>query len=187
MQHGTPWRQPASERFIGTSGGFAGYAQMMTLLAEATKKAGLVWIIPEGGARAQPVWHHWQDGAAYVLGEGGEQPLRGLADAQRATVTVPAKTTGGRIVTWVATVTRVAPGSEEWDKVIAELFTKRLNAPDGRQAPERWARESILLRLDPTGATLDLPDGSGAAPRPPSPATTSGPLPFVLGRRRDRH
>ena len=159
---------------------------MMTLVAEATKKAGLVWIKPDGAERAQPIWHHWQDGAAYVLGEGGEQPLRGLGDAQRAAVTVPAKTTGGRIVTWVASVSRVASGTEEWDKVVAELFTKRLNAPDGRQAPERWARESVLLRLDPTGETLDLTDESGAAPRVPSPATTSGPLPFVLGRRRDK-
>jgi hypothetical protein len=155
----------------------------MTLLAEATRKAGLVWISVDGTERMRPVWHHWQDEAAYVLGEGGEQPLRGLSDAPRVTVTVPAKSTGGRVLTWVATVTRVAPGSEEWDKVVAELFTKRLNAPDGRQAPERWARESVLLRLDPTGETLDLPDGSGAAPPPPSPATTSGPLPFMLGRR----
>ena len=156
----------------------------MTLLAEATKKAGLVWITPDNAERAHPVWQHWQDGAAYVLGEGGEQPLRGLAEVQRATVTVPAKSNGGRVVTWVATVTRVAPGGEEWDKVVAELFTKRLNAPDGRQAPERWARESVLLRLDPTGETLDLPDSSHAAPPPASPATTSGPLPFMLGRRR---
>lgn len=159
---------------------------MMTLIAEATAKAGLVWITPANTSHAQPIWHHWQDGAAYVLGEGGEQPLRGLADTQGAAVTVPAKTTGGRIVTWVATVTRVAPGSEEWDKVIPELFTKRLNAPDGRAAPERWARESILLRLDPTGETQELPDESGAAPPDPSPAITSGPLPFVLGRRRDK-
>jgi hypothetical protein len=156
----------------------------MTLLAEATGKAGLVWITPDGAARAHPVWHHWQDGAAYVLGEGGEQPLRGLAGVLRATVTVPAKSTGGRVLTWMASVTTVPPGSEEWTKVIAELFPKRLNVPDGRQAPERWARESTLLRLDPTGETLDLPDESGAAPPPPSPATTSGPLPFVLGRRR---
>lgn len=159
---------------------------MMTLVAEATKKAGLVWITPDGADRAQPVWHHWQDGAVYVLGEGGEQPLLGLADARRATVTVPAKSTGSRVVTWVAIVTRVAPGTEEWDNVIRELLAKRLNAPDGQAAPERWARESVLLRLDPTGELVDLPDDAGAAPPPDSPATTSGPLPFVLGRRRGK-
>lgn len=159
---------------------------MMTLVAEATQKAGLVWITPEGAARAHAIWHHWQDGAAYVLGEGGEQPLRGLPGALRATVTVPAKSTGGRVVTWVATVTTVAPGSEEWNEVVAELFPKRLNVPDGRQAPERWARESTLVRLDPTGEILELPNDSGAAPPPPTRATTSGPLPFVLGRRRNR-
>jgi hypothetical protein len=156
----------------------------MTLLAEAMKKAGLVWITPDGGSRAEPVWHHWQDGNVYVLGEGGEQPLRGLADVNRAAVTVRAKTTGGRIVTWAATVTRVAPGTQEWDRVIPELHAKRLNAPDGRLAPERWARESTLLRLEPTGELLELTDGSGAAPPIPSPSLTSGPLPFMLGRRR---
>jgi hypothetical protein len=156
----------------------------MTLLAEAMKKAGLVWITPDGGSRAEPVWHHWQDDKAYVLGEGGEQPLRGLADASRAAVTVRAKTTGGRIVTWAATVTRVPPGSPEWDQVIAELHVKRLNAPDGRLTPERWARESTLLRFEPTGELLELPDGSGAAPPIPSSALTSGPLPFMIGRRR---
>jgi hypothetical protein len=107
-----------------------------------------------------------------------------LADAGRAAVTVRAKTTGGRIVTWAATVTRVPPGTEEWDRVIPELHAKRLNAPDGRQAPQRWARESTLLRLEPTGELLELADGSGAAPPIPSPARTSGPLPFLLGRRR---
>jgi hypothetical protein len=163
---------------------FSGYAQVMTLPAEATKKAGLVWITPDGGGRAEPIWHHWQDGAAYVLGEGGEQPLRGLAEVQRATVTVAAKTTGGRIVSWAATVTRVSPGTEEWDRVIPELLTKRLNAPDGQQAAQRWARESILLRLSPTGDLVDLPTDSGAAPPIPSPGITSGPLPYVLGRRR---
>lgn len=156
---------------------------MMTLASEATRKSGLVWITPDGGTRAEPVWHHWQDDAAYVLGDGGEQPLRGLAGATRAMITVRARTTGGRIVTWVATVERVAPGSDEWNRVIPELHAKRLNASDGPAAPRRWARESTLLRLTPTGDVLALPTTSGAAPPPDSPALTSGPLPFVLGRR----
>ena len=184
MQDRSHEHQPASERFVGTTEGIPGYARMMTLAAEATKKSGLVWITPAGAARAEPVWHHWQDDAAYVLGDGGEQPLRGLAGATSATVTVRAKATGGRVVTWLATVERVAPGSEEWERVIPEIHAKRLNAPDGSAAPQRWARESTLLRLTPTGEHLPLPITSGAAPPPPSPAVTSGPLPFVLGRRK---
>jgi hypothetical protein len=156
------------------------------LVVEATKKSGLVWITPDGAARAEPTWHHWQDDAAYVLVGGAEQPPRGLPDVQRATVTVPSKTSGARVVTWVATVATIAPASEEWNRVIPELLAKRLNAPDGRQAPLRWARECQLLRLTPTGELLNLPTESGATPPPTTPATTSGPLPFMVGRRRRR-
>jgi hypothetical protein len=160
------------------------------LIAEATKKSGLVWIARDNGTggHAIPVWHHWHDGAAYVLAGGSEQPARGLANVDRVAVTVPSKTSRGRLLTWRATVTRVPPGGEEWDQIIPELFLKRLNVPDGDKAPERWARECTLFRLDPTGELLespdDMPDDSGAAPPPPTPATTSGPLPWVLGRRR---
>ncbi|MGQ0837224.1 hypothetical protein [Actinokineospora sp.] len=155
-----------------------------SLVAEATRTAGLVWIGTPGLPRAAPTWHHWHDGRAYVLAGGAEQPIRGLTDASRVTVTVHSKTTGERLVTWVGTVTTVQPGSPEWAEVIPTLHAKRLNAPDGRLAPERWARESVLVRLDPTGELVAAPDHSGAAPPPPTPATTGGRLPFVLGRRR---
>jgi hypothetical protein len=155
------------------------------LVAEATSKSGLIWVTVDGG-RPAPLWHVWQADAAYVLTGGTEQPAPGLADAGQADVTVRSKTSGGRLVTWRATVTAVAPGTDEWERLVPGLLNQRLNAPDGRQAPERWARECVLLRLAPTGELLDTPDGSGAAPPPPSPAVTSGPLPFVLGRRRDR-
>lgn len=157
------------------------------LIAEATRRSGLVWISVDG-ARAEPVWHLWREGAAYVLAGGGEQPATGLAEAERAAVTVPSKTTRGRLVTWRASVRRVPPDSDEWNAVVPELLAKRLNAPDGQQAPRRWARDSVLLRLDPTGEPLEspgsMPQDSGAAPPPPTPATTSGPLPYMFGRRR---
>ena len=158
------------------------------LIAEATAKSGVIWVSVNGGGRAIPVWHHWQSDAAYVLAGGSEQPAPGLANCEQVAVTVPSKTTRARLLTWQATVAAVPPGCDEWNTIIAELVTKRLNAPDGQQAPERWARECVLLRLTPTGTLLESPDSppthSGAAPPPPSPATTSGPLPFVLGRRR---
>lgn len=151
-------------------------------IAEVTKKSGLVWVTV-GTGRANPTWHLWHGTAAYVLAGGAEQPLRGLDTATRVAVTVRGKPAGEHVLTWVATVHRVEPGSAEWDEAIAELFVKRLNVPDGREAPVRWARESTLLRLDPTGELVEPAGGSGAAPPAGSPATTSGPLPFVLGRR----
>ncbi|WP_223198659.1 hypothetical protein [Solihabitans fulvus] len=165
----------------------ADYVAVLALVAEATRKSGLVWITLPGGQRAHPAWHHWFDDAAYVLAGGGEQPLRGLDETDRVAVTVRSKATGQRLVTWVAEVRAVPAGGEEWLRVVPGLHLGRLNAPDGRLAPDRWARESTLLRLTPTGELVEAPGGpsaSGAAPPPPTPATTSGPLPFVLGRAR---
>ncbi|MGW6293196.1 hypothetical protein [Streptomyces sp. NPDC055058] len=158
------------------------------LIEEATKKSGLVWVEgPAGPARA--LWHVWHEGAACVVGDGpGEQPLPGLADGTRAQVTVRSKDKGGRLVSWTATVAELPAGSEAWTAAVAELKGKRLNAPDGEAVPERWARECRVLRLEPTGATAPLPDGSLAAPPRPTPATTRRPapagLPRLLARRR---
>lgn len=160
------------------------------LVAEATNKGGLVWIRPTGAPRSFPAWHAWIDTAAYVVVGGAEQPVPGLAEAQHAEVTVPSKDSGGRVVTWLADATQVVPESEEWHRVLPVLRAKRLNAVDGDGLPQRWARESVVIRLAPTGAVRELPGAmptdSGAAPPAPTPATTSGRLPFVLGRSRRR-
>ena len=58
------------------------------LIAEATKRAGLIWIATGGPGRPRPAWHIWRAGAAYVLTGPGEQPLPGLAAAGRVTVIV---------------------------------------------------------------------------------------------------
>ncbi|HEY3261759.1 MAG TPA: hypothetical protein VGJ95_16090 [Pseudonocardiaceae bacterium] len=159
------------------------------LVEEASKKAGIVWItVP--GERARPAWHHWHDGADHVVTGGLEQPLPGLADGVLAEVTVPSKDTGRRLVTWVARATEVPPGGPQWEAVVPAMHAKRLNPPDGDRQPQRWAEECTLLRLEPTGEVREapgaMPDGSGAAPPAPTPASTSGPLPFVLGRRSSR-
>src|SRR3954454_4672407 len=87
-----------------------------TLLDEATKKSGLIWVRPTGhGHHAQGVWHVWQDGAAWVLCGGIEQPLPDLG--ARAYVTVRSKDKGSRLLTWVADAARVEPGSDEWQGV----------------------------------------------------------------------
>lgn len=159
------------------------------LVEEATKKSGLVWVRgPEGPARA--LWHVWHEGALCLVGDGpGEQPLPGLTDGDEAEVTVRSKDKGGRLVAWTAKVVELSAGSEAWDAAVAELKGKRLNAPDGEAMTGRWARECRVLRLEPTGSTLPLPDGDLAEAPVATTATTRRPIPaglpkLLLKRRR---
>ncbi|AWT45327.1 MULTISPECIES: hypothetical protein [Streptomyces] len=161
------------------------------LVEEAVKKSGLIWVRGAGAPAARALWHVWHEGAACLVGDGpGEQPLPHLADGGSAEVTVRSKDKGGRLVTFTATVTELAPESEQWQAAVAELKGKRLNAPDGEAMPARWARECRVLRLEPAGAPLPLPDGSLAEAPLPSPATTREPvpagLPKLLFKRRKR-
>jgi hypothetical protein len=125
------------------------------LVEEATKRSAVVWVA--GAGRAHPVWHLWHDGAAYVVTGGLEQPLPDVLPGSRAVVAVRSKATqSDRLVQWVADVSAVDPGTPEWDEVVPLLHAKRLNAPDGEQQPQRWARESVVLRLTPTGETVPV-------------------------------
>lgn len=165
-----------------------------SLVEEAARKSGLVWVATEG-RQPRPLWHVWHDGAAVVVGDGGEQPLHGLVDGGIATVTVRSKDKGGRLVTWPARVVALTPGTEAWAAAVEPLRAGRLNAPDTATVDERWARESRVLRLEPAGPSEERPgamphDGSAAVPVP-TPATTRGPAPRALprllfGRRRGR-
>ena len=156
------------------------------LLEEATKKSALIWIALPSLRRPRAVWHVWLDGAAYVVAGGIEQPLPGIEQAKTVEVSVRSKDTGALLMTWSAEPSLVQPGSEEWGRVVPELHAKRLNPPDGEAQPQRWARDSRVWRLAPTGQALAAPgrfaEGSGAAPPAPSNATTVGPLPFTIGR-----
>ncbi|WP_431042369.1 hypothetical protein ACQUSR_10930 [Streptomyces sp. P1-3] len=160
------------------------------LIEEATKKSALIWVQGPGGAE-RPLWHVWHDGAAWLVGGPGEQPLEGLGltDGGTATVTVRSKDKGGRLVAWQARVSEPAPRSEAWTAAVEELKGKRLNAPDAERIVERWAGECRVLRLEPVpGPVAPLPDGSLAAPPLPTPAITRRPmpaaLPKLLARRR---
>ncbi|MEU6883184.1 hypothetical protein [Streptomyces sp. NPDC046712] len=154
----------------------------LALVEEATKKSGLIWVRGDAAA-ARALWHVWHEGAAHVVGDGpGEQPLPGLVAGATAEVTVRSKDKGGRLVAWTAAVSELAPGTEEWDAAVAELKGKRLNATDGEEMPERWARECRVLRLEPLDSTTDLPDGSLAAVPQPSDAVTRRPVPAALPR-----
>jgi 8-oxo-dGTP diphosphatase len=114
------------------------------LVAEATRRAGVVWLTVPGQDKAYPAWHLWREppGAAYLVTGPGEQPLPGLAGAGTVTVTVPSKESGGALVTWTAAVARVDPGSAEWDEVIGPLSAARLNAELDPGAVYRLTPES---------------------------------------------
>jgi hypothetical protein len=139
------------------------------LIAEATKRAGHVWIVIDGQDRPRPAWHIWRTvagprsgppvpgepsppGAAYVVSGPGEQPLPGLAGSCRVTVIVAGDQVPGGLLSWTAAVSRVEPGSAEWDEVIGQLVAGRLNPvlPEGETSPaQRWARSGAVFRLAP--------------------------------------
>jgi hypothetical protein len=167
------------------------------LVEEATKKSGLIWLSLPDLPYPRAAWHIWHvteggaaGGAAYVVTGGIEQPLPGLPEAERITVTVRSKDKGAHLVSWIAAVAQVEPGSEEWEAVVPPLAKARLNAPDGEHQAERWAEEAYIIRLTPTGEVAAAPgslpeDYAGVRPVP-SPATTTGRTPFMIGGRRRR-
>jgi 8-oxo-dGTP diphosphatase len=138
-------------------------APSAAVVAEATRRAGVVWLTVPPSRTAYPVWHIWraveaagQDppppGAAYLVTGPGEQPAPGLGAAGQVTVTVPSKDSGGTLVTWTAGVRQVEPGSAEWDAVIGPLVAGRLNSPADSSAASpaaRWARSCAVFCLVP--------------------------------------
>lgn len=141
------------------------------LIAEATKRAGLIWVQVPGQDRPRALWHIWAAGAAYVLTGPGEQDLPGLAEAVQVTVITPASGAHGAedfggLVTWDADVSRVEPGGAEWDLVIGPLLAGRLNpalGPGETSPAGRWRRTCAVRRLAPR------------PPRPKSRSALSGP------------
>ncbi len=159
-------------------------------MEETCRKSAMVWLRPVGDTHAVAAWHVFVDGAVHLVGGGLEQSLPALAEGQQVEVTVRSKDTGGRLLSFLATATVLEPDGEAWASVVPELHAKRLNPPDGEEQPRRWARESTVLRLEPTGRLVESPGHlshrSHAAEPTGSPATTRGPLPFVVGRRARR-
>jgi hypothetical protein len=159
------------------------------LIEEAMKKAPIAWVAVDG-ARARALWCLAAEGALYVVSGPGEQDAPGLATATRAAVTLRGEH-GGRIVTWPATVTRVAPGTGQWDEIAPQLAGKRLNATgDATSVVARWAKECSVTKLSPAGdpveAGASLPDGSLAEPPRETPARRPTRRPFRLHRVRRR-
>jgi hypothetical protein len=157
------------------------------LVEEAMKKASIAWVSASGQA-ASAVWCLWHEGALFVVSGPGEQPAPGLAGAQAATVTARGDH-GGRIVSWPAEVSTVEPDGTQWAAVVPQLAAKRLNAQGAaEQLAARWAAECVVSRLVPAGPAVEagatLPDGSLAAPPPPTPAARLPRRPFRLHRVR---
>ncbi|MFI9526418.1 MULTISPECIES: hypothetical protein [Micromonospora] len=153
------------------------------------KKAAVAWVNVPGGP-AYAVWCLPLEGALFVVSGPGEQRAPGLADADRAEVTLRGDH-GGRIVTWPARVTRVRPGTDAWETAAPLVAAKRLNAP-GPTADlvARWAAEGCALsRLSPEGEPVAgdaLPDGSLAEPPRDAPPVRATRRPFRLHRVRRR-
>ncbi len=120
-----------------------------TLVAEATRRSGVVWVSAPGEAPAL-LWHLWHEDRMYVVGDGQEQPLP--VTGGRALVTVrSAASQSGRVVEWEADVDRIASGSPAWQEVAPLLAASRLNSQDRSDPAGRWARESTVLRFTPIG------------------------------------
>jgi len=160
------------------------------LVEEAVKKAALAWVsVGDGVARG--LWCMPLEGSLIIVTGPGEQSAPGLAEAGHATVRLRGDT-GGLIVVWQATVTRLVPGSEDWATVAPQLAGKRLNAPGTTdELVARWAESGCaVVRLtpveEPPVAAPDLPDDSQAAPPRDTPARIEVRKPFRLHRVRKR-
>lgn len=112
----------------------------------------MVWV--DFGQGQRVAWHIWHDDALWLVCGGIEQDLPGAVcpsqsaqpPARQATVSV--RSAEG-VLCFTADVAPVEPGSAEWLSAVPVLHENRLNPPDGEAQPERWARESVILRLTP--------------------------------------
>ncbi|WP_372444313.1 hypothetical protein [Micromonospora qiuiae] len=153
------------------------------------KKASVAWVAVSGGP-SFALWCVPLENALFVVTGPGEQAAPGLAEADEAQVTLRGDH-GGRIVTWPARVTRVVPGTDEWETLAPLVGAKRLNASGPTvDLVARWAADDCaLLRLAPAGTPVhgaELPDGSLAEPPRPAPVVRPTRRPFRLHRVRRR-
>ena len=156
---------------------------MDALVEEAAKKAAVAWVAV-GGRPATLVWCAWLGGALLVVSGEGEQAVPGLAEAATADVSLRGDH-GGRIVTFPADVTSIAPADEAWAELVPQLAGKRLNGVGGaEELTRRWFEGCVVSRLTPAGASGELPDDAQSAPPRPTPATRIPRRPFRLHKVR---
>lgn len=151
-----------------------------TLVDEALKKAGVLWVHGVAAPGGQAYWHVWVDDAIYLLTGGPEQPDGGLGVGEEVRVVVASKDSRARLLSFGAAVSVLEPVDDDWEAATTALAGARLNLPDVPGAPARWATDSEVrvIRLTPTS-----PEGSVRAhslrtvcaqrrgrPPPPPPA-----------------
>jgi hypothetical protein len=149
---------------------------MHALVAEAMKKAAIIWITTADDQPPFPLWCLPSDGALFVVTGGDEQPAPGLAEADTATI-IARGDHGGRIVAWPVSVSRVTPDGDAWATIATALAGKRLNAALAVNAlADVWASNCAIIRLTPVADDIaPRPTGSGAAvPAPTSAARRAG-------------
>ena len=162
---------PYARRVTETEPVPAAPTNVTSLVGEAMTKSGVIWVeVP--GDRAWPVWHAWADGTAYVVNGPGEQHLPWVPP--EVTLVLRSKDTGGRLLRVRARARLLHEDDPQWQPALDALVAGRLNAPG--DALERWRNECAVTALTPFGNLVEGPgsytDGSGAAPPPPSRATT---------------
>jgi len=133
------------------------------LIADLAKKSGLVWI--SYAHRTHAVWHEWVGGAVCVVTGGSEQPLPDIDKHQTVTLSLRSKASRALVAQAEARVEVITPDSEHWDSVTETLKSGRLNIVDADNAIKRWGRESIVVRLVPTGKITLGNDISSSLPR----------------------
>lgn len=152
-------------------------ADVTALLSEAMNKTGVLWVDVEGD-RPWPVWHVWDDGAAYVVSGPGEQPLPWLPKEVR--LMVKSKDTGGRLLTVPAHTYVLSPESDTWVRAADLLKASRLNAVD--DCFTRWANQCTITAFLPFGVPLERPgsyeSGSGRGQPARTAATTTSWRPW---------
>ncbi len=160
---------------------------MHALVAEAMKKAAIIWVSTAADQPPYPLWCFPIDDALYLVTGGDEQPAPGLTGVDVATVSARGDH-GGRIVSWQARVEPVVPGSETWTEATPALAGKRLNASGTVDAlVTKWSTAATVLRLVPIDDdTEPKTDGSEAAVPRPTPAVRRTAKPFRLHKVKRR-
>lgn len=125
------------------------------LVAELGRKSAVCWV--RHGGHAQPFWHVWVDDALAVVSGGDEQPFPDVEDGGRVEVVMRSADTGGRLVTWVGRACVVRPDDERWAATTSALVAGRLNVSDLATAADRWAEQSVVRRILPTGEYVERP------------------------------
>lgn len=120
----------------------------LPLIEEGAKRSSVLWITLPSGQRL--AWHVWHDGAIYVVTGGEEQSLPGLAESTQVEVTLRSKDNGAELIRFPASVEVVDQAAAR--DAVAALAKERLNARDAAGLLDRWAEQSLVIRLTPRPA-----------------------------------